>query len=63
MASTNLRLFYLLLNREHISHIQVLGFLPFAYFSCDVLPLVCDPFPIILLHLFGAYNQHKRENM
>jgi hypothetical protein len=41
VASANLRLLYLLLNREHINHIQVLGFLSFPYFSC-----VCSPFNV-----------------
>jgi hypothetical protein len=31
VASANLRLLYSLLYREHINHIQVLGFLPFPY--------------------------------
>jgi hypothetical protein len=34
VASDNLRLLYSLHNREHINHIQVLGFLSFPYFSC-----------------------------
>jgi hypothetical protein len=46
VASTSLRLLYLLRNREHISHIQVLGFLSFPYFFH-----VYEPCPI-LLHLF-----------
>jgi hypothetical protein len=54
VASANLRLLYLLLNREHINHIQVLGFLPFAYPSMRVLPLECDSCPIILLHLYHS---------
>jgi hypothetical protein len=62
-ASANLRLFYLLLYSGHISHIQVLGFLPFPYSFVWVLPLVCDPCPIILLHLFWVYNLHMRENI
>jgi hypothetical protein len=33
-ASASLRLLYLLLYREHINHIQILGFLPFPYSSC-----------------------------
>jgi hypothetical protein len=28
-----------------------------------VLTLVCDPCPIISLHLFWSYNQHTRENI
>jgi hypothetical protein len=39
VASANLRLPYLLLNREHINHIQVLGFLPFPYSSHARAPL------------------------
>jgi hypothetical protein len=41
VPSANLRLLYLLLNREHINHIQVLGFLFFPYFSraCSSLSL------------------------
>jgi hypothetical protein len=34
VASVSLRLLYWLFNREHINHIQVLGFLPFPYSSC-----------------------------
>jgi hypothetical protein len=52
VASAILRLLYLLIYSECISHIQVLGFLPFPYYSMHVLPLACDPCPIILLHLF-----------
>jgi hypothetical protein len=39
--STSLRLLYSLLNREHINHIEVLGFLFFTYFSC-----VCSHFSV-----------------
>jgi hypothetical protein len=46
VASDNLRLLYALLNREHINHIQVLGFLSFLYFSC-----VCSPLSIFLMKL------------
>jgi hypothetical protein len=52
VASTSLRLFYLLLYSEHIKHIQVLGFLPLVLWPMQVLPLVCEPCPVILLHLF-----------
>jgi hypothetical protein len=34
LASASLRLLYLLAYSGHISHIQVLGFLPFPYSSC-----------------------------
>jgi hypothetical protein len=39
VASTNLRLLYLLLNKEHFNHTQMLGFLSFPYFSdvCSTL--------------------------
>jgi hypothetical protein len=63
VASASLRLLYSLLYSEHINHIQVLGFLHFPYSSVHILPLVYDPCPIILLHLFQAYNLHMRENM
>jgi hypothetical protein len=33
LASARLRLLYLLLYREHINHIQILGYLPFSYSS------------------------------
>jgi hypothetical protein len=52
VASANLRLLYLLLYSEHINHIQVLGFFPFPIPPVHILPLVCEPCPIILLHLF-----------
>jgi hypothetical protein len=52
VASATLRLLYLLLYSEHINHIQVLGSFPFPIPPMCVLPLVCDPCPIILLHLF-----------
>jgi hypothetical protein len=42
-ASVNLRLLYSLLNREHINHIQVSGFLSFPYFSCVCSPLSVWP--------------------
>jgi hypothetical protein len=45
-----------------MKHFQVLGFLPFPYSSVHVLPLVCDPHLIILLHLFQLYNLHMWEN-
>jgi hypothetical protein len=63
VVSANLRLLYLLLNREHINHIQVSGFLLFPIPPVCVLPLVCDPCPIILPYLFWVYNLHMRENM
>jgi hypothetical protein len=43
MASANLRLFYLILNREHINHFQVLSFLSFPYFSHAWSPLIIWP--------------------
>jgi hypothetical protein len=39
VALASLRLLYLLLYREYINHIQVLGFLPFPNFSCAHSPL------------------------
>jgi hypothetical protein len=39
VASAILRFLYSLLNREHINHIQVLGFLAFPYFSHACSPL------------------------
>jgi hypothetical protein len=42
VASASLRFLYSLLNREHINHLQVLGFLSFPYFSHACSPLsVC----------------------
>jgi hypothetical protein len=38
-ASVSLRLLYSFLYREHINHIQVLGFLPFPYLSRVHSPL------------------------
>jgi hypothetical protein len=53
VVSATLRLLYSLFYSEHINHIQVLGSLPFPYSSpVHILPLECDPSPIILLHLF-----------
>jgi hypothetical protein len=52
MASASLRLLCSLLYGEHINHTPV-----------HVFPLVCDPCPIILLHLLWVYNLHMRENM
>jgi hypothetical protein len=52
VASVSSRLLYLLLYSEHIKHFQVLDFLPFPIPPVHVLPLACDPCPIILLHLF-----------
>jgi hypothetical protein len=43
LASANLKLLYSLLNREHINHIQVLGFLSFPYFSHACSPLSVWP--------------------
>jgi hypothetical protein len=43
VASAILRLLYLLLNREHINHIQVLDFLFFPYFSHACSPLSVWP--------------------
>jgi hypothetical protein len=62
VASVSLRLLYSLLYGEHINHIQILGFLSFLYSTMCFLPLLCEPCPIILLHLFWVYNQHIREN-
>jgi hypothetical protein len=59
VASASLRLYYSLLYSEHTNHIQVLGFFSFPIsFS-----LVCDPRPIILLHLFWVYTLNIRKNM
>jgi hypothetical protein len=63
MVSVSLRLLYLFLYSGHIDLFQVLGFLPFPYFSCVCSPLSVWPYPIILLHLFWVYNPHMRENM
>jgi hypothetical protein len=52
VAFASLRLLYSLLYSKQINHIQVLGFLPFPIPPVSLLPLVCDPCPIILLHLF-----------
>jgi hypothetical protein len=41
VASASLKLLYLLLYSEHMNHIQVLGFLPFPYFS-----RVCSPLSV-----------------
>jgi hypothetical protein len=43
VSSANLRLFCLLLNKEHINHIQVLGFLSFHYVSHVCSPLSVWP--------------------
>jgi hypothetical protein len=43
VSSANLRLLYLLLNREHINHIKILGILSFPYFSCACCPLSVWP--------------------
>jgi hypothetical protein len=52
VPSASLRLLYLFTYSGHISHIQVLGFLPFLYFAHAHSPLSVFPCPIILLHLF-----------
>jgi hypothetical protein len=52
VASDSLRLLYSLFYSNHINHIQILGFLPFPIPLMCILTLVCDPCPIILLHLF-----------
>jgi hypothetical protein len=62
-ASANLRLFYSLLNREHINHIQVLGFLSFLYFShacspLSVWPMSCNITALVL----GLYSAYDREH-
>jgi hypothetical protein len=59
VVSANLRLLYLLLYSEHINQ----GFLPFPFPPMHILPLMCDPCPLILLHLFWVCNLHVRENM
>jgi hypothetical protein len=51
VTSVVLRLLYQLLYSGHIKHFQVLGFLPFPIPPVCILPLGCDPRPI-LLHLF-----------
>jgi hypothetical protein len=43
VASASLRLLYSLFYSEYISHIQVLGFLPFPYSSCAHFPLSMWP--------------------
>jgi hypothetical protein len=52
VASVILRLLYSLPYSGHIKYFQVLGFLTFPIPPASILPLVCDPCPIILLHLF-----------
>jgi hypothetical protein len=52
VISVSFRLLYLPLYSGNIKHFQVLGLLPFPIPPVGVLPLVCDPCPIILLHLF-----------
>jgi hypothetical protein len=56
VASARLRWLCSLLCSEHINRIPVSGFLPFPYASLRVLPLACDPYPIISLHLFWVYD-------
>jgi hypothetical protein len=63
VASASLRLLYLLLYSKHIKHFQISGFLPYPIPLMGIFPLVYDPCPIILLHLFWVYNPHMRENM
>jgi hypothetical protein len=43
VTSASLGLLYSLLYSEHINQIQVLGFLPFPYFSCVWSPLSVWP--------------------
>jgi hypothetical protein len=43
VASASLRLLYSFLYSKHINHIQVLGSLPFPYFSCVSFPLSMWP--------------------
>jgi hypothetical protein len=65
VASGRLRFLYSLLCREHINHIQVVGFLPFLYphLPVRVHPLLCDPCPIELQHLFlGVESAHEGEH-
>jgi hypothetical protein len=38
-------------------------FLPFSIPPVHILPLVCDPYPVILLNLFLVYNLHMRKNI
>jgi hypothetical protein len=63
VTSVSLRLLHLLLYIGHIYHFQVLGFLPFPISPMRVPHWVCDQSPIILLHLFWAYNLHMRKNI
>jgi hypothetical protein len=49
VSSVSLRLLYFLLCSGHSKHFQVLSFLPFPIPPLCVLPLSCDPCPIILL--------------
>jgi hypothetical protein len=56
VTSVVLRLLYWLLYNGHIKHFQFLGFLPFPITHVCVLPLACDPCPIILLHLFSYWK-------
>jgi hypothetical protein len=58
VGSASLRLLYSFLYSKHINHIQVFGFL-----FMRSLPLVCEPCPIILLHLFWVYNPYMMDNM
>jgi hypothetical protein len=66
VVSANLRLLYLLLNREHINHIQVLDFLSFPYSSHVRSPLSVWPMSnniTAFVYLFWVYNSHMRENI
>jgi hypothetical protein len=62
VASVSLRLLYLLLYSEHIKPHWSFSF-PFPISPVCVLPFVCDPCPLVLLHVFWLYNQHMQENM
>jgi hypothetical protein len=52
VVSVSLRLLYSLIYSGHIKHFHILGFLPFPIPPVLVLPLSCEPCPIILLYLF-----------
>jgi hypothetical protein len=51
VACVSLRLLYLLLYSRYIKHFQVLGFPLYPIPPVHILPLVCDSYPITLLHL------------
>jgi hypothetical protein len=65
VAPANLRLLYLLLNKEHINHIWVLGFLPFAYSTHVCSPLSVWPTPNnITAFVLGLYSAaYEREHV